>query len=266
LNPVEFRSVSFAYEDDDVLSEVSVVVPTGVTSLAGPNGAGKSTFLLLASGRVLPRLGTVLLLGEDTASLEEVEKNRLCSLVYQNMEFETEEPLGDLLHFVYSHGFLPSADSAFFKTVVKTFELSSLQSRKTQTLSKGEMQRAVMAFSLLYGSRVVVMDEPVFALEDAQKRRALGFVSDYARSAGVSFLYSAHELELTRDFCDRVLLFPKGRHPLLGSAEELLSPATLEDVYQVPYALLHQKERLYRSTLLQTPTPREILEQAKEGS
>lgn len=257
MNPVEFQGVSFAYDTEPVLSGVSLGVPAGVTSLTGPNGAGKTTFLLLASGRMAPSSGTVLLEGKDTAGLDEVEKNRLCSLVYQNMEFETEEPLGDLLEFVFSNGFLPATDRAFLKTVVQAFELEALVNRKTQTLSKGEMQRAVMAFSILYGSRVVVMDEPVFALEDAQKRRALAFVADHARTTGRSFLYSAHELDLTRDFSDRVLLFPKGKHPLLGTAAELLTREVLEEAYQVPYVLLHKKEKLYRSTLMDLPTPRE---------
>lgn len=257
MNPVEFDQVSFAYEAEPVLTNVSVSLPPGVTSLTGPNGAGKTTFLLLASGRVLPSSGKVLLMGEETSSLDELGKNRLCSLVYQNMEFETEEPLGDLLGFVFANGFLPSSEKGFVKSVVSAFELDHLQHRKTQALSKGEMQRAVMAFSLLYGSRVVVMDEPVFALEEAQKHRALGFLVEYSRSAGVSVLYSAHELDLTRRFSDQVMLFGKNTPPTVGTAEEILTRESLEKAYEVPYVLLHQKEKLYRSALLNLPTPRE---------
>lgn len=260
MNPVEFQNVTFAYETEPVLTGITLALPPGVTSLTGPNGAGKTTFLLLASGRVLPSSGTVLLEGRDTALLDEVEKNRLCSLVYQNMEFETEEPLGELLNFVFFNGFLPASDKSIVKDVVAAFELEALLGRKTQSLSKGEMQRAVMAFSLLYGSRVVVMDEPVFALEEAQKHRALGFLTDYAHGAGISFLYSAHELDLTRKFSDQVLLFREGGHPLLGTAAELLTRETLEAAYQVPYALLHHKEKLHRSALVDLPTPREALE------
>lgn len=252
MNPIVFRNVDFAYETDPVLSNLSLAVPAGVTSLTGPNGSGKSTFLLLASGRLLPTQGVVELEGTDTKSLDETEKNRLASLVYQNMEFENEEPLGELLELVFSQGFLDASQGHLMNELVSTFELSGLLKRPTQALSKGEMQRAVMAFSLLYGSRIVVMDEPVFALEDAQKRRALGFLSEYARSSGRSFLYSAHELDLTRDFCDRVLLFSKVGQPRLGPVSELLTREVLEQAYQYPYILLHQKERLYRSTLVET--------------
>lgn len=251
MNPIVFRNVDFAYETDPVLSNLSLEVPAGVTSLTGPNGSGKSTFLLLASGRLLPGQGVVELEGTDTRNLNETEKNRLASLVYQNMEFENEEPLGELLELVTSQGFLTEDPQHLRTELISTFELEGLLRRPTQALSKGEMQRAVMVFSLLYGSRIVVMDEPVFALEDAQKRRALGFLSEYARSSGRSFLYSAHELDLTRDFCDRVLLFSKVAAPRLGTVEQILTREVLEEAYQYPYVLLHQKERLYRSTLAQ---------------
>jgi ABC-type cobalamin/Fe3+-siderophores transport system ATPase subunit len=255
VNPVEFQNVRFAYDDEssEVFTGLTLTVPPGVTSLTGPNGAGKSTFLLLASGRLLPTAGAVLLEGEDTAGLDDAAKNRLCSLVYQNMEFETEEPLGDLLEFVQSNGFA-AQERGLLKLVTDEFELGSVLHRPTQHLSKGEMQRAVMAFSMLYGSRVVVMDEPVFAMEDGQKRRALEFVADHSRRHGVSFLYSAHELELTRDFSDRVLLFAKEGEPRLGSADDLLTRESLEAAYQVPYALLNHKERLYRSALMDLKT------------
>lgn len=252
MNPVEFHDVHFAYdaESPDVLTGLTLSVPPGVTSLTGPNGSGKSTFLLLASGRLLPTAGTVVLEGENTASLDDAAKNRLCSLVYQNMEFETDEPLGDLLEFVQTNGF--ARERGLLKTVTDVFELKDVLHRPTQHLSKGEMQRAVMAFSLLYGSRVVVMDEPVFAMEDGQKRRTLEFVAQHSRRHGVSFLYSAHELELTRDFSDRVLLFGKDGEPRLGAAAEILTRESLEAAYQVPYALLNHKERLFRSALMET--------------
>jgi len=262
MNPFTFNDVSFSYDASDTLifSGFSLDVPPGVTSLTGPNGSGKSTFLLLASGRVLPTAGQVLLNGQDTATLDELEKNRLCSLVYQNMEFETEEPLGPLLEFVHSQGHLDDQDPGFRRKVIQAFELEKLLERKTQVLSKGEMQRAVMAFSLLYGSRFVVMDEPVFALEDAQKRRALGFLSEYAKSSGRSFLFSAHELDLTRDFSSQTLLFRKEGAPILGPTGEMLRPDVLEEAYRVPHTMLHQKERLYRETLMKLPTPREVFE------
>jgi len=258
--PIAFEKVTFKYEENPVITSLSLQIPEGVTSLTGPNGAGKSTFLLLASGRILPETGSVSLCGRDTKLLEANERERLCSLVFQNMEFETEEQLGSLLDFVCEHGFLGAQALTLQKEVIQTFGLSRLLSRRTQTLSKGEMQRAVMAFSLLYGSRLIAMDEPVFALEQHQKKNALGFLCEYSRSSGISVVYSAHELDLTRSYSDQVLLFFKEGSVMLGSAEELLRPPILEAAYHYPYALLHQKEELHRDSLVRIPTEREVWE------
>lgn len=263
MNPVQFDHVSFRYESQEpwVLRDLSLTIPPGITSLMGQNGSGKSTTLLLASGRLLPESGRVLLESQDTAALDEGTKNRLASLVYQNMEFETEESLGSLLEFVENQGFLEKKDGRLRLELVKAFELENLLKRKTQALSKGEMQRAVMAFALLYGSRVVVMDEPVFALEDRQKQACLDFITHYAKTSGRSFLFSIHEMELTQKFAENLMLFVKDGQPLIGPVAELFQRDILEKAYQVPWALLYQKERLFRETLLSTPSPSEIWKQ-----
>ena len=149
-----------------------------------------------------------------------------------------------------SVGHLDDKSPALIKTVTDVMELAPLLHRKTQTLAKGEMQRAVMAFSLLYGSKVVVMDEPIFALEDPQKHRVLGFLREFTQHAGVSFLFSVHELELTRKFSTSVMLFSKDEPPVIGPTSEVLTRENLEKAYQVPAVLLHQKERLFREMLL----------------
>ena len=87
-------------------TDLSLEVPAGVISLVGQNGSGKSTFLLLAGGALLPDAGTVHVRGQDTGGLRDEEaRHRLVSIVYQNLEFETEKPIGELLNEVHASGF-----------------------------------------------------------------------------------------------------------------------------------------------------------------
>ena len=98
--PVVFEEVTFTYPDTEqpVVRDLSLELPSGVVSLVGQNGTGKSTLLLLACGLLVPDRGRVLLGGVDSRELsDDHQRRRLCSLVYQNMEFETQEPLGELL-------------------------------------------------------------------------------------------------------------------------------------------------------------------------
>lgn len=249
---VSFEDVSFSYPDSPspVFSHFSGDLPGGFISLVGPNGSGKSTLMLLASGRVLPQSGRVRLIGRDTRDfLDEGERNRYASFVYQNMEFETEEALGDVLAQVYSGGMHAAKGSAFYDEVLSSFELADLAARPLSKLSKGGMQRTLLAFSALYGSRSVFMDEPIFALEQRQKETALEFFRDYQARTGVTVYLSLHELDLTRKYAQTVMLFKPDRTIDLGPAAEILTPEALEAAYGVPAAMLKDKENLDRKQL-----------------
>jgi ABC-type cobalamin/Fe3+-siderophores transport system ATPase subunit len=253
--PIEIRlaHVSYYYPESErlVFRDFSLELPRGVTTLVGQNGTGKSTLLLLASGILLPVDGRIAIQGVDTRELrEEKDRQRYVSFVYQNMEFETEEPIGALLEYVHSHGYHEHKDPALLKELVELCELQKLLGKRTQELSKGELQRTIVAFSLLYGSRILMMDEPIFALEERQKTRLMEFLVDYVHRQALSLLYSVHELEISRKYSDYLLLFYKNGPPRLGPTGELFRREEIEKAYQVPYILLKRKEALIRESLM----------------
>lgn len=264
---VEFNQVSFFYPDEEtespgdparVFTDLTVRVPTGMTALIGENGIGKSTFLLLAGARLMPMSGSVQLFGRDTRdfadapmdpSLEE-SRNMLVSFIYQNMEFEADETTGELLEAVHAMGTLDKQDDAFLQELVDVLELHEARGKRLQELSKGQLQRAIIAFSLLYGSRVVMMDEPVFALEEPQKERVFEYLLAYCRKTETSIMYSAHNLELSKKYSDHALLFRKDTSPLVGTTSEVCTRDNIEHAYQAPMDTLYRRDNLYRQMLL----------------
>lgn len=288
MTPVEFDDVSFVYPPvpqgpdapapagtappaapsvaagaaaltppEQVFGGLSLQIPSGVTSLVGPNGVGKSTFLLLAGARLFPTEGTVSIFGRDTREFVGVEsdperesiRNELVSFVYQNMEFESEQPLGKLLDLVYEAGIWEDKSDVFTRELIELLELGPELGKRTGELSKGGMQRAVIAFSLLYGSRIIAMDEPVFALEEHQKQRVFEYLVDIATRFSRTVLFSAHELSITESYSDTMLLFGKDGSLTFGPTKEVFTRESVERAYQVPYDLLHRKEQLYREML-----------------
>ena len=267
---LQFNDVSFTYPpvegdlDTDgkpvaprpVFEHFTAELPAGFVSLVGQNGCGKSTLLLLASGRLVPTAGTVTLLGQNPAALAQEAKNLLASVIYQNMEFETEDTVRALLSQVYAAGALKGAASGvrdesadLLSEVVSVFELSGVLEHTLTGISKGEMQRVLLAFALLYGSKSVFMDEPLFALEPPQKERALSYLRDFVHKTGVSVYLSMHELDLTRRYADTVLLFYPNRDMDLGTPDEVLTRDALERAYGVPHVLLKDGEELTRKHL-----------------
>jgi len=249
---IQLENVSFYYPETEqlVFSELSIDLPRGITTLVGQNGTGKSTLLLLAAGILLPVEGTVLLRGIDTRNLrEEQERQRHVSFVYQNMEFETEESIGDLLEYVHENGFHDTKDPHLITELVGICELEKVLGKKTQEVSKGELQRTIIAFSLLYGSKIIMMDEPIFALEDYQKHRIMKYLVEYTRSRDLSLYYSVHELDISEKYSDYLLLFHKNGRIELGPTRELYNRTNIEEAYEVPYVMLKRKEAIYREAL-----------------
>lgn len=285
---IQFEDITFVYPptDEEALQEeaaptpifqhFTASLPGGFVSLVGPNASGKSTFMLLAAGRLLPQRGRILLLGQDTRDLAEEERSQLASFIYQNMEFDTKDKVAQLLQQVYSSGLFSGScqpvkevllgkkpfegaedgltkevptSKDLLEQVIHVLELEELGEKSLRTLSKGQMQRVILAFSLLYGSRSIFMDEPLFALENRQKHRILGFIKSYCRDFGVTVYISMHELELTRLYPDSVLLFYPNRDMDFGTPQEVLVPAALEKAYGVPVAMLKDAERLTRRNL-----------------
>ncbi len=270
MNFLKFNDVHFSYPavegdvDEDgkqiqppvIFDHFSAELPAGFVSLVGPNASGKSTFMLLAAGRVLPQEGTVQLLGCDTRTISESERDQLASYIYQNMELDTDQKTGALLDYVYKNGSLGGAAFGalderkdFLEEVKEVFELQDLLDKKFNALSKGQLQRALAAFSLLYGSKSVFMDEPFFALEERQKESAIKYLKEFCAAKGVTVYISMHELDLTKKYADTVMLFYPNHDIDLGSAAEVLTDQALEKSYGVPASMLKQSEELSREQI-----------------
>ncbi len=270
MNFLKFSDVSFSYPpvegdvDENgkpvvppvIFDHFNAELPSGFVSLVGPNGSGKSTFMLLAAGRILPDSGDVSLFNRNTKSLGAEERDELASFIYQNMELDTEDECGALMEYVYKNGNLHGqacgirdCKNDFLKELTEVFETGSLLKKKFNTLSKGELQRMLTVFSLLYGSKSVFMDEPFFAMEEDRKDAALKYLREYSEATCVSIYISMHELDLTRKYAKTVMLFYPNHDIDLGSAEEVLTDGDLEKAYGVPVSMLKQSEELSREQI-----------------
>jgi ABC-type cobalamin/Fe3+-siderophores transport system ATPase subunit len=262
---VKFTDVGFAYpaeddsEESQVFGSVTAELPGGMVSVVGQNGVGKSTLLLLAGARLFPDAGTISIFDSDAGRFRdaglsaqtEEERNRLVSFVYQNMEFETTEPVGDLMIQVYENGYHEERSDEFLARIRSELELDAILARKTQELAKGQLQRAIIGFSLLYGSRMIIMDEPVFAVEEPQKDRVFSFLFQWSRDHGVPVYYSVHNLDLSRRFADHTVLFTGPGEFVVGATSEVLTRDRLEAAYSAPIDTLYERDKLYRQMLIQ---------------
>ncbi|MCQ2248168.1 MAG: ABC transporter ATP-binding protein [Treponema sp.] len=271
MNFLEFNDVTFTYPavEGDLDENGKQVVPQPIfehftgnipgafTSVIGPNGCGKSTLMMLASGRLFPQTGKIYMFGQDIHKLDEEKKNLLASVIYQNMEFESNDKVEQLLTYVYSNGNLKAkakgilGSGDLFSEVVDKFSLASVMNHGLTEISKGENQRVLLAFSLLYGSASVFMDEPLFAMEDNQKNSALEYLRSYSMGTKTPVFISMHELDLTRKYAEKVLLVKPNRDMAYGTPEEVMTNEELESAYGIPAAMLKHNESMTREQIMQ---------------
>lgn len=251
---IHFDDISFSYPGENaknIFEHFTAQLPPGFISLVGPNASGKSTFMLLASGRLMPQQGKATLFGENLCAMPEEQRNALASVIYQNMEFESTDATGDILEQVGEKGEKNKKTSSNIshKEIISVFELQSVLTRPLHALSKGEMQRTLLACAVLYGSRSLFMDEPLFALEARQKESALEYLKHYSKEHRIPVYISLHELELSRKYAENILLFYPNRDIDFGTPEEVLTKESLEKSYAVPMSMLKDSENLNRKIL-----------------
>ena len=217
-----------------LLNDVSVVARRGeVLGLIGPNGAGKSTLLSVLSGDLIPFSGSVSICGYDPmqASVLELAKSRSVMLQDVSVSFAF------LVRDVVSMGRRPWArtdqsarDDAIIDAALAATEVSHLSDRDIMTLSGGERARVALSRVLAQQTPVVLLDEPIAALDIGHQEQALGLVRALAKN-GAAVIVVLHDLNAAAAYCDRIVCLADGAVAAQGTVAEVYTEETLSAVY-----------------------------------
>ena len=207
MNPVyRFQNVSFGYQaGQEVLSNLTLDLPPGITLVLGPNGAGKSTFLKLAAGVEHPDAGTIQVNGHELWQ-EEVAARRELAYVPEQPDITPYASVGHVLEFVASLRGEPASRVA---ELMQIFGIAEARGRSVRELSKGQRHRVLLAAAHLGQPRVLLLDEPLSALDQGLRKRVAAWVADMGSNGG-SALVITHELEPFADAAHRALVFRDG--------------------------------------------------------
>ncbi len=219
---VTFTSVEKTYDGDSfVVTDLNLQVRSGeFLSLLGPSGSGKTTILMMLAGFEAPSGGEIRLCGQRLN--EQPPHRRDIGMVFQNYALFPHMTVAENVAFPLSVRRISRAEQqARVRKALEMVELHHLAARKPGQLSGGQQQRVALARALVFEPRLVLMDEPLGAL-DKRLRETMQFeIKRLHHQLGLTIAYVTHDQSEALTMSDRVAVFSNGKVQQLDAPDVL---------------------------------------------
>jgi ABC-2 type transport system ATP-binding protein len=216
------------YERVRAVTDLTLEVPAGsIYGFLGPNGAGKTTVLKVLAGLIRPTSGSAGIAGVPLAAGEAYRRE--VGFLAQEPRFYDWMTGREVVRFVASLVADPSvSDPAWIDKVIATVGLSDAADRRAGTYSGGMRQRLGIAQAMVTRPRVLLLDEPVSALDPIGRREVLDLMAELKGETTV--FYSTHILDDVQRVSDRVAIIDHGRLVREAATSDLLASFTLDQL------------------------------------
>jgi spermidine/putrescine ABC transporter ATP-binding subunit len=213
------------YGTDTVVDNVSAAIPPGqFFSLLGPSGSGKTTTLMMIAGFVIPDSGTIQMDGTDITRT--AAEHRGLGMVFQNYAIFPHLNVFENIAFPLRARRTPEPEIR--RRVQEALELVRLDrfaTRFSRQLSGGQQQRVAIARAIVYHPSIVLMDEPLGALDKNLRYEMQTELKDIQQRLGMTVIYVTHDQEEAMNLSDRIAIMNQGR------IEQAGDPGT---IYETP--------------------------------
>lgn len=211
MSAIEFRQVSRVFGDVRAVDQVSFTVNDGeFFSMLGPSGSGKTTCLRLVAGFELPDAGHIVIHGDDVSGVPPYQRN--VNTVFQDYAlFPHMSILDNVAYGLMVRKVAKATREQRAREMLATVKLEHVAERKPGQLSGGQRQRIALARALINEPRVLLLDEPLGAL-DLKLREAMQIeLKALQRKLGITFIYVTHDQQEALGMSDRVAVFNNGK-------------------------------------------------------
>lgn len=224
---IEFNRVSRVYSQTRAVDDVSLRIESGeFFAMLGPSGSGKTTCLRLIAGFEAPDSGQVLLDGKDVTDTPPYERD--VNTVFQDYALFPHMSVAQNVSYGLRVRGASAADQAQrAKEMLDLVKLGDFAQRRPSQLSGGQRQRVALARALINRPRVLLLDEPLGALDLKLREEMQLELKTLQRRLGITFVFVTHDQGEALSMADRVAVFNRGRIEQMAPPRELYArPAT----------------------------------------
>jgi iron-chelate-transporting ATPase len=246
LPGMRLRNVSFEIRGARLLQSLTMDIESqGITGVIGQNGSGKSTLLKILARHLAASAGQASYAGRPLATWGDREFARAVAYLPQ----QTAPAVGLKVRELVALGRYPwhgplgrfgSSDRAKVDEAIALTGVQPFADRYVETLSGGERQRAWLAMLVAQDARLLLLDEPIAALDVAHQVEMLRLLRRLSTDRGIASVVVIHEINMAARFCDRLVALKGGRLIAQATPQELICPDKLLQIYDVPMAVVRE--------------------------
>lgn len=219
---LELKEIKKSFtEGEAVLDNISLEISKGeFITLLGSSGCGKTTTLRIIAGLEQPDAGSVWLDGREVTGLEPNQRN--VNTVFQNYALFPHMNVAENIGYGLKLKKVPKSEiKKKVSQMLELVQLEGYEKRKPSELSGGQKQRVAIARALVNNPKVLLLDEPLGAL-DLQLRRAMQIeLKHLQKKLGITFIYITHDQEEAINMSDRIAVMKDGRIEQIGTPDEI---------------------------------------------
>ena len=226
---IEFRNVSRVFSvkqenqsgDVKAVDNVSLQIRDGeFFSLLGPSGSGKTTSLRMIAGFDRPTSGQILLYGQDVSSLPPYERD--VNTVFQDYALFPHMTVGENVAYGLMIKRVEKTErQKRVDDILELVQLTGFAARKPSQLSGGQRQRVALARALINHPKVLLLDEPLGALDLKLRQQMQIELKAIQQRVGITFIFVTHDQEEALTMSDRIAVFSQGRIEQVGTPSEI---------------------------------------------
>lgn len=242
---MDIKNVSKHYGDEIVVNNVSLPIEKGkMTACIGPNGAGKSTLIEMISRLIPQDAGYIYIDENEINSWKKGDFAKRLSILKQTNQMNVRLTVRELVsfgRFPYTKGRLNDHCKEVIKDSLHYLGLTHLQDRYIDTLSGGQLQRALIAMVLCQDTEYILLDEPLNNLDMSYGVQMMQTLRRLVDDLGKTIITVVHDINFAASYADNIVAMKNGELFAAGTVEEMMTKTVLDELYDMDVTIIENK-------------------------